>query len=268
MHIYRTLITAALAASMSTSAFALIQDSKAGGALGGSGELFWVVMDQEGERTYTRDLGISLDNFLAATATGESWSFANDAILTQFISGTANPGQLIWNIAALDSTGAGVGNFEKHLSTYRQGVTLPTFSNQAVARLDNAADAFIAGTNTLGTHSSQENGSNIAIPSDNEAYALGALWGTNFGGNASGFNNGIAIDETASLILIRQASNAFAQRNNPGIVSELSYNGLTYTASFDGTALNIMAVPEPGTYAMMGVGLAALGFAARRRNKR
>ena len=45
MHIYRTLITAALAASMSTSAFALIEDSKAGGSLGGIGELFWVVMD-------------------------------------------------------------------------------------------------------------------------------------------------------------------------------------------------------------------------------
>ncbi len=268
MHIYRTLITAALAASVSTSAFALIQDSKAGGALGGSGELFWVVMDQAGERTYTRDLGISLDNFLAAAATGESWSFANDAMLVQFIAGTANPGSLIWNIGALDSTGSGTGNFEKHLSTYRQGATLPTFTNQAVARLDNAADAFIAATNTLGTHPTQANGSNIAIPSDNEAYALGALWGTNFGGNASGFNNGIAIDETASLILIRQASNAFAQRTNPGIVSELKFNTQPYEVSFNGSELKIMPVPEPSTYAMMGVGIAALGFAARRRNKR
>lgn len=268
MHIYRTLITAALAASVSTSAFALIEDSKAGGALGGSGELFWVVMDEAGERSYTRDLGISLDNFLAATATGESWSFANDATLVEFIAGTANPGSLIWNIGALDSTGSGAGNFQKFLSTYGQGATLPTFNNQAVGFLDDSADIFIASTNTLGSHQAVANGSNIAIPADGFAYALGGLWGTNFGGKAAGFNNGIAIDETASLILIRQASNAFAQRFNPGIVSELSYNGLAYTASFDGTALNIMAVPEPGTYAMMGVGLAALGFAARRRNKR
>jgi len=268
MHIYRTLITAAVAASVSTSAFALIEDSKAGGALGGSGELFWVVMDEAGERSYTRDLGISLDNFLAATATGESWSYANDATLVQFIAGTANPGSLIWNIGALDSTGSGTGNFQKSLTSYAQGA-MPTIPNNlAVGFLDDSADIFIASTNTLGDHQAVAHGSNIAVASDGFAYALGGLWGTNFGGKAAGFYNGIAIDETASLLLIRQASNVFAQRFNPGIVSELKFNTQPYEVSFNGSELKIMPVPEPGTYAMMGVGLAALGFAARRRNKR
>ena len=267
MHIYRTLITAAIAASFSIPAFAKIEDSKAGGALGGSGELFWAIIDQEGERSYTRDLGISLDNFLAATATGQSWSFANDATLLEFISGTANPGSLIWNIGALDSTGTGTGNFQKFLSTFAQGATLPTFSNLIIGQLDDSADIFLGGTNALESHLSQENGSNIATAADGSAYAA-VNWGTNFGGKASGFFNGMALDDTASLILIRQSSNVFAQRFNQGIVSEISHNGLVYTASFDGNALNIAAIPEPSTYAMMGVGIAALGFAARRRNKR
>jgi hypothetical protein len=268
MQIYRTLITAAIAASVSTSAFALIEDSKTGGTAGGSGELFWVIMDEQGERTYTRDLGINLDNFLAAAATGQSWSYANDATLVEFIAGTANPGRLVWNLAALDSTGSGAGNFQKFLSSYAVGSTPPTFTNLAVTNLDNGADIFLSSTNTLGTHPTQQNGSNIAVPADGFAYGLGGTWGTNFGGNAASFNNAIAIDGTSSLFLIRQASNVFGNRFQPGIVSELKFNTQPYEASFNGSELKIMPVPEPGTYAMMGVGLAALGFAARRRNKR
>jgi hypothetical protein len=258
MHLYRTLITTAIAASVSLPAFAKIDDSFAGT----SGELFWTIIDQDAERSYTRDLGISLDNFLTGAAAGQEWSFANDAKLLQFVAETANPASLVWNIGALDGTG-----INKYLSTATPGDPLPAFSNQVIGFFNDNPDNFIGGTNALENHLSVENGSNIATAADGSAYA-GGNWGSAFGGRATGFSNYIGLGDTAELILIRQASSAFAQRFNPGIVESLSYNGLAYTASFDGNALSITAVPEPGTYAMFGLGLAALGFVARRRTAR
>jgi hypothetical protein len=262
MHIYRTLITAALAASVSVPAFAKIDDSVTGGALGGSGELFWAVIDQEGERSYTRDLGISLQSFLNGAAADMEWSFAADPKLGEFIAGTAKPSTLVWNIGALDGTG-----INRYLSTAPAGSALPIFTNQALGFFNDNPDIFLAGTNALESHLSSENGSNIATAADGSAYAA-QNWGDRFGGRAGSFSNYIGINESADLVLFRQASTAFAQRNNPGVTEQITNGTLPYVASFEGGVLTISAVPEPTTYAMMGLGLAALGFVARRRNAR
>jgi hypothetical protein len=261
MHIYRTLITAALAASVSIPAFARIDDSS---ATSGSGELFWAIIDQAGERSYTRDLGISLQAFLDGAAARQEWSFAADATLTAFLAGTANPANLVWNIGALDGTG-----INRYLSTAPADSTLPVFSNLIVSQFNDVSDAFLSNTNTLGSHPSLANGSNIATSADGPGYAGSASWSDRFGNRASGFSNYIGIDDTADLVLFRQATTAFASRFQPGITQQIMNGTGEYYASFDRTsgALTI-AVPEPTTYAMMGLGLAALGFVARRRNPR
>lgn len=263
MHIYRTLITAALAASVSIPAFAKIDDSVTGGPLGGSGELFWAVIDQEGERSYTRDLGISLQAFLDGAAADQEWSFAADATLTEFLGGTTNPANLVWNIGALDGSG-----INRYLSTAPAGSTVPVYTNQILGFFNDNPDIFLGGTNSVESHLSTANGSNIATAADGSAYAGGASWADRFGGRASGFSNYIGINDSADLVLFRQASTAFAQRFNPGITEQITNGTLPYMASFDNGVLTITAVPEPTTYAMMGLGLAALGFVARRRNAR
>jgi len=261
MHIYRTLIIAAIAASVSIPAFAKIDDSFTGIPLGGSGELFWVVVDQDGERSYTRDLGISLQSFLDGAASG-GLSFGNDATLNEFLAGTADPAMLVWNIGALDGTG-----IQRYISTAPVGSELPVFSNLIIATFNDNPDIFLGGTNSVESHLSTANGSNIATAADGTAYAP-QNWGASFGGRAAGFSNYIGINDPASLILFQQASNAFTQRFNPGITTLITNGPLAYSASFDGGALSITAVPEPGTYAMMGLGLAALGVVARRRKAR
>jgi hypothetical protein len=262
MHIHRTLITAALAASVSIPAFAKIDDSFTGGGLGGSGELFWAIIDQEGERSYTRDLGISLQAFLDGAAADTEWTFAADATLLEFIAGTAKPAELVWNIGALDGTG-----INRYLSTAPAGSTVPVFSNSALGFFNDNPDIFLGGTNAVESHLSSANGSNIATAADGSAYA-GGNWGDRFGGRATGFSNYIGINDSADLVLFRQASTAFAQRFNPGFTDQITNGALPYMASFDNGVLTITAVPEPTTYAMMGLGLAALGFVARRRNAR
>ena len=58
-----------------------------------------------------------------------------------------------------------------------------------------------------------------------------------------------------------------------GAFSSFAFDGLAsgYTASFvfgaNGVDLNVAAVPEPETYAMLLAGLGAIGWAARRRKR-
>lgn len=255
MRLTHSILAAALAASVAAPAAAKIDDS-----FSADGELFWTIVDETAERSYTRDLGIGLQEFLNGVASGQEWSFANDANLTTFLAETASGNALVWNIGAVDGTG-----INRALSTAVPGSTLPVFSNQALGFFNDNPDIYIGASNSLESHISEADGSHIATAADGPAYGGAATWGSNFGGRAQGFSNYVGASDPAALVLFEQNSSAFAQRFNPGKTTALQYAGNPYAASFDGSTLTIAAVPEPSTYAMLGLGLAAIGFAARRR---
>jgi hypothetical protein len=255
MRLTHSILAAALAASVAAPAAAKIDDS-----FSVDGELFWSIVDETAERSYTRDLGIGLQEFLNGVASGQEWSFANDANLTTFLAETASGNALVWNIGAVDGTG-----INRYLSTAVPGETLPVFTNQILGFFNDNPDIYIGASNSLESHISLDDGSHIATAADGPAYAGAATWGGNFGGRAQGFSNYIGASDPAALILFEQNSSAFAQRFNPGKTTGLQYAGNPYAASFNGSELTIAAIPEPSTYAMLGLGLAAIGFAARRR---
>ena len=256
MQLKAKLIAAAAATVVSLPAFAGI-------ATGGNGELFWSIYDEVGQRAYVRDLGVTIDDFLAGAAAGQSWSIANDATLESFLAGTSpdNLANLVWNLGAIDSSGV-----NRYITT---GGTVPdTYSNQSIDKFDDGAAAYVGALNGIATHLTEENGSSITTPGDNEAYFAFGYWGSNFGNNASGMTNTVGIGGVADLYYIAESSSAFAQRFNPGIVEVIeSGTGLKYTAYYADGALNITAVPEPSTYAMLGLGLLGIGALARRRRK-
>ena len=86
--------------------------------------------------------------------------------------------------------------------------------------------------------------------------------------------NGVAVTVKAGKILgdtvLRSASLFQASANNDLVLTVHGYAGLNgsvgkdIAASYSGT-VNVTAVPEPETYALMLGGLAAIGFVARRR---
>lgn len=79
----------------------------------GNSEMFFSVFDSVNQISYTRDLGLTIDQFLAGQ--NSNFSFAADTKLTSFI-GTANASSstLVWNLmGAMDSTFADPADFPK-----------------------------------------------------------------------------------------------------------------------------------------------------------
>ena len=259
-------LTAALViAATSQTAMGAILNSQTG-----NGELFMNIFDPVGERTYVRDLGILVSDFLptgSMTTAGSALTIAPDTLLQSWLA-AASPtalNSMVWNIAAMDSAGSW-----RYLTTEADSSTpLPATLTQTNGQVSQyqAADVYVGAVNAFAGHA-VDNGSSSHVPADGAAYsALGYNWSTK-----SNFSTVNPIG-TSSLFYLLKPNGT----NTTGTLKALSdkfdnefgdsiwlleQNGtLNYTAA----SAAVSAVPVPAAAWLLGSGLVGLVGVARRK---
>jgi hypothetical protein len=124
----------------------------------GNGELFLSVFDAGAKISYTKDLGVTVDDFFVwgqQDAGNQRFWALDDARWTGFL-GQVNPAALRWSVLGFDTTGGTVSGGVRLFTTARQGdeARIATFTNQLFTNGTGAAQAgtFFTAVNSTGTH--------------------------------------------------------------------------------------------------------------------
>lgn len=251
----------ALAAMLAAgSAQAVIVDGSSG-----NGELFMTVLDSTGQQSYTLDLNLTMNDFLAGVAANASYNYAADANMSSFLSmvAPANRSGLQFAIGAMDASGTSTTDYHRYITT-ASFVDPVTDTNLNLRDLGTNGAQFLANTNGL------IGAGNSLVVTDPSfvAYAGSALWGSNWGNRFNGVSTGTIGGDLGMYFLRQDPGGAFADRNKPSSYAALAFGGLPYVANLDMSGnLHVAAIPEAETYAMMLAGLGLVGFMVARRRR-
>jgi len=253
----------------------------------GNGELIFVIHNPTLQVSFTKDLGIGLETFLANGSDpsySQAYNIAADANWSAYTDAAGGLAGSFWAVMAFDSTGPSTPNGQRLLTTARSeaagfeatAVRMRGTLNQRFTLMvaNGNVNAFFDNVNLTGSHgvvgqalNFADNGSSVNRITDERPRAyFGQSTGLQpgFNGNAS-FSSTSAVGEKALFAYMTRSSTgngatAFAT------VTPFGNADVPYaTWEFDGQTL-AYAVPEPSTYAMLGLGLAGvLAYARRRR---
>jgi hypothetical protein len=257
----------ALAAMLAAgSANAAIQDGSTG-----NGELFMTVLDSAGQQSYTLDLNLTMNDFLAGVAvSGASYSYAADANMTSFLGmvAPADKSSLVFAIGAMDTVGANATDYHRYITTASAIDLGNTVTNANLKNLGGQGSFFLGNTNGLiGAGDSL-----VVTDSSILAYAGSGVWGSNWG-NSANFNSTGAIGDDLGMYFLAQTSGAtfpISIKNSPSTYSAIYQVGSPVFANLDMNGNLMIAaapVPEAETYAMMLAGLGLVGFMVARRRQ-
>jgi hypothetical protein len=229
-----------------------------------NGELFMTVLDSVGQKSYTLDLNLTMNDFLSGIAvSGASYNYASDANMSSFLSmvAPADKSGLVFAIGAMDASGATATDFHRYITT-ASVIDAATDTNSNLKNLGTNGAQLLGNTNGL------IGAANSLIVTDPSfvSYAGSALWGSNWGNQFNGTSTGL-IGGDLNMYLLQQTSGTFAARNTASVYSALEQGGNQVVANLDmnGNLTIAAAVPEAETYAMMLAGLGLVGFMAARR---
>ena len=258
----------------------------------GNSSVLFVAVDRTAVISFTADLGLNMINLVsgaARTAAGTTtgWSFLNNTSTDSAITGnawsaayatflsTATAPNIMWGVIAGDAiqgsgltvTTANVIAGRGWLATGNASITQMTNANTSIPTGNGttAMNNFFAGTAALpgSTFITANNGAGLSFSGG----TYGAMVGT-FGG-ANTWNYLLANGVASTFQYQRQSmSNPEVFQVGGAVSLDNTFNALPTTFNFDfasGDLVMTTPVPEPGTYAMLLAGLAAVSFVARRR---
>lgn len=227
----------------------------------GNGELFFNIEDQTNGVSYTRDLGIFLNDFTPSTATS-NLTIPPDALLTSTFGTTLSSG-LRYSILAGDSIGFNPQTL-RYLSTTPSSITtVQQLSDGALANM-RVMDQFIQGVNNgdtnvaLNTSSVWKSGDPGFFDPSSETWA----------GNTN-FNNSQDIGSPQSMYFLTNSQTMLGA----GLVAKVLVTQFpgSWDLKTDGTLSYAVSgpapVPLPAAAWLMASGLVGLVGVARRRNR-
>jgi PKD repeat protein len=176
----QTLLLATVLA-MANPAFALIND----GRFGDPGELFIAVFDPDGERSYYRDLGVDMAQFLGKPA--GTYDLSKDANFAPFL---GKPG-VVFNIAAIYPLKMDLTNLDTwgYLATSIEGAGVFTPDFVAIDDVRQKIETYVTNLNPEPFNGTpEETAENLSgvFGADDPAYFDGELWGASMAGSLAG----------------------------------------------------------------------------------
>jgi hypothetical protein len=244
-------------------------------------ELMLIVYSPSAEASYVLDLGVSIADFKANGSSPAGWSFSRQ--VTPFFTNSvlANANDLRWAVTAFDTYAATSflqsGDLQL-LSTVQAGAAFgPENPGMTGDTLNNAVGRWVTYTGTVnlshGNHQTTAHGSSFNVKADGPAYLLDPFAiGTNVSdqwafnqfnavGTASTFNYVTACDLPDGSCLFDGSLPALGRTfGNAAGMGMFNFNGTTLTYS-------LAPVPEPATYALLALGLLAVGASVRARRQ-